>query len=99
MHGWCSGHGTALAGPFERRSFDAQAGLGVEANGGKLEIEPPMTKAKLLALCLAANGYLKWRACGAIFASSRGYPLFGMDQSPLARRAGPAGIFREKDEV
>ena len=46
MHGWCSGHGTALAGPFERRSFDAQAGLGVEDNGRKLEIEPPMAKAK-----------------------------------------------------
>jgi hypothetical protein len=71
----------------------------LKINGGKLEIEPPMAKAKVLALCLAANGYLKWRACGAIFASSRGYPLFGMDQSPLARRAGPAGIFRARDEV
>jgi hypothetical protein len=99
--GWCmdwgNALGKALAAAFERRPFVAQAGLNVEDRGGKLEIEPPAAKSNLLALCLAASGYIKWRACGVTFASSRGYPLVRRDQSPLTSRAGRAGIFREGD--
>jgi len=87
---WGSAHGTALAAPFA-----AQAGLSVEDREEKLEIEPPMPKSSLLALCLAASGYIIWRACAATFASSRGYPLVRRDQSPLARRPGPAGNFEK----
>lgn len=54
--------------------------------GGEPEIEPPVAKSNLLALCLAACVYLQWRANGATFASSRGYPE-GLESSRETRGA------------
>jgi hypothetical protein len=48
---------------------------GVEDRAGKLEIESPTAKSNLPTLCLAASSDIKWRAYGATFAFSRGYPL------------------------
>jgi|HubBroStandDraft_3_1064219.scaffolds.fasta_scaffold497169_2 hypothetical protein len=91
MRGLGSVRRTALAAAFATRSFVAQAGLSVEDHEEKLEIERPMAKSKLLALCLAASGCIM--AC--MWGNFRRRPRLSViqgNQSLLARGDFEKGV-------